>query len=334
MLDTLPPSVTKALRCDVPSRTFRHLTAVDQIGAAVEDPSTLLWLDLTHPTEDELSRLAERFHLHPLAVEDALHGHQRPKIEEYEGFFFLVFYAATAVKKAPPRVETAELRMFVGTTYLITIHDAPVAELDEAERRWTHAAPQVEEGIAALLYVLLDTVVDHYFPVVDELVEQAEGLEERIYAGQTRDRQFTYELLSLKRCLLDLRRLIGPERDVLNVLTNRDSPVFGEHTLIYFRDIYDHVARLADTLDLYRDQLSTTMDANLAVVSNDLNKVMRTLTAWSIILMSAAVITGIYGMNFDFMPELHWRFGYPLILGLIALVGFLLWRFFKHLRWF
>ena len=192
----------------------------------------------------------------------------------------------------------------------------------------------MEEGIAALLYVLLDTVVDHYFPVVDELVEQAEGLEERIYAGETRDRQFTYELLSLKRCLLDLRRLIGPERDVLNVLTNRDSPVFGEHTLVYFRDVYDHVARLADTLDLYRDQLSTAMDANLAVVSNDLNKVMRTLTAWSIILMSAALITGIYGMNFDVMPELHWHFGYPLALGLIALVGFLLWRLFKHLRWF
>src|SRR5258706_8897102 len=188
MLDTLPPSVTKALRCDVPSRTFRHLTAVDQIGAAIEDPSTLLWLDLTHPTEDELGRLAERFHLHPLAVEDALHRHQPPKIEEEQGLFFLVFYAASAVKKAPPRVETAELRMFVGATYLITIHDTPVAELDEAERPWTRAAQQVEDGIAALLYVLLDTVVDHHFTAVDELVEQAEGLEERIYSWETRDR--------------------------------------------------------------------------------------------------------------------------------------------------
>ncbi len=332
MLETLP-SVTKALRCDVRTRAFRHLSDVEQLGHA-DDRDTLVWLDLTHPGEDELARLAKHFPLHPLALEDALQGHQRPKIEEYDDFFFLVFYAAVAGKTEQFAVETTELRMFVGANYLITIHDAPVAELDEAERRWTRNAQQVEWGIGTLLYSLLDTLVDRYFPLVDELVEQAERLEDRIYAGQARERQFTYDLLGLKRSFLELRRLIGPERDVLHTLTDRDSPVFNEHTLVYFRDVYDHAARLADTLDLYRDQLTSTMDASLAVVSNDLNKVMRTLTAWSIILMTGALIAGIYGMNFDNMPELHWGFGYFGALGLITLVSVLLWRYFKHLRWF
>jgi magnesium transporter len=185
-----------------------------------------------------------------------------------------------------------------------------------------------------LLYSLLDTLVDEYFPVADGLVERAETLDERIFAGGGRDAHFTYDLLALKRRLLDFRRLVTPERDVLNVLTNRESLVFNERTLVYFRDVYDHLARLADTLDLYRDQLAGTMDANLSLASNDLNRVMRTLTACSIMLMSGALISGIYGMNFDFMPELHWQFGYPLALGLIALVSLALWRYFKHLKWF
>jgi magnesium transporter len=334
MLETLP-SVNKALHCDVPARTFHHLTHVAELDALAVGPEQLLWLDLERPSAEELAQLAERFHLHPLAVEDAEHGHQRPKIEEYEGFIFLVFYAA-ALGPDGRVLKTTEVRMFAGEAYLITIHDAPLPALDDAERRWTHIAQQVEWGIGVLLYSLLDTFVDGYFPVADGLVERAEDLDARIFAGggRARDTQFAYDLLELKRCLLEFRRLVSPERDVLNVLTNRDSPVFNERTLVYFRDVYDHLARLTDTLDLYRDQLAGTMDANLSLASNELNRVMRTLTACSIILMSAALITGIYGMNFDIIPELHWRFGYLWALGLIALVSLVLWRYFKHLKWF
>jgi magnesium transporter len=164
-------------------------------------------------------------------------------------------------------------------------------------------------------------------------VDRAEALTDRIYGGQQNVRQDTFDLLALKRKVLEFRRFIAAERDVLNVLTNRDSPVFNPHTLIYFRDVYDHVARLADTLDLYRDQVTSTMDATLAIASNDLNKVMRTLTAMSIILMSNALISGIYGMNFVNIPELQWTFGYVYALLLMGGVSYLLWRYFKHLRW-
>jgi magnesium transporter len=170
--------------------------------------------------------------------------------------------------------------------------------------------------------------------VADCLVERADDLDERIFTAGARDTHFTYDLLALKRRLLEFRHFVAPERDVLNVLTNRDSPVFNERTLVYFRDVYDHLARLADTLDLYADQLAGTMNANLSLASNDLNRVMRTLTACSIILISGALIAGIYGMNYDFIPELHWRFGYLWALGLIALVSLGLWRYLKHLKWF
>ena len=172
-----------------------------------------------------------------------------------------------------------------------------------------------------------------YFPVADRLVERSEALTDRIYGEPTRVTQLTLELLALKRQVLEFRRIIAPERDVLNVLTNRDSPVFNSQTLVYFRDVYDHVARLADTLDLYRDQITSTMDATLAIASNELNKVMRTLTAMSIILMSDALISGIYGMNFVNIPELHWKFGYLYALALMCGVSLLLWRYFKHVRW-
>lgn len=332
MLETLP-SVNKAVRCDVSARAFQHLTNIAELDAVGVDPEHLLWLDLERPTSEELARLAARFHLHPLAVEDAETGHQRPKIEEYEGFVFLVFYAAT-LSEDGRSMETPELRIFAGESYVITIHDVPLVALDEAERRWTRNAQQVEWGIGILLYSLLDSLVDDYFPVADSLIERAEDLDARIFAGNGRDQRFTYDLLELKRRLIEMRRLAAPERDVLNVLTNRDSPVFNERTLVYFRDVYDHLARLTDSLDLYRDQLISTMDANLSLASNDLNRVMRTLTAFSIILMSDALITGIYGMNFVLIPELHWHFGYFYALGLIVVVSFVLWWYFKHLEWF
>jgi magnesium transporter len=300
-----------------------------------------------------MAHLAERLHLHPLAVEDALTGHQRPKIEEYDTFFFLVFYALTqhagadhagqgnngvadglaGVIDSNGDIKTQELRVFIGKRYLLTVHDDLIPALDEAEHRWKRNTQQAEWGTGILLYSLLDSIVDQYFPVLDTLVERAEVLDDRIFAGQTRERGFTFDLLELKRTFLELRRIISPERDVLNVLTNRDSPVFNEHTIVYFRDVYDHIARVSDTLDLYRDQLTSTMDASLAIASNDLNVIMRTLTAISIILMSAALITGIYGMNFVNIPELHWGYGYAYALGLMAAVGFGLWLYFKRVHW-
>jgi len=322
----------KAIQCNASEHTFHHINNIEQLHEVRVDPSAIIWLDLENPSEEELTKIAHEFHLHPLAIEDASHEHQRPKVEEYEEFYFVVFYTAT-LRQETQQLDITEVDMFLGQNYLITVHEHPLTELNEVEQRWTRNANKLEWGIGVLLYSMLDTIVDRYFPVVDALVDRAEELEDRMFVERTRSSSFTFDLLDLKKQFLTLRRIATPERDVLNVLTNRDNPLFDEHVIIYFRDVYDHITRLADTIDLYRDQLSTAMDANLSIVSNDLNKVMRTLTVASIILMVDSLIAGIYGMNFVNIPELHLQYGYFAAMILMAILSISLIFAFKRLKW-
>jgi magnesium transporter len=322
----------KAIQCNTKAHNFLHLTDIGEASKVKNAPDTILWLDLESPSQDDLDKVGKEFNLHPLAIEDASHEHQRPKVEEYESFYLVVFYAIHFDNEKQD-LNIYEIDMFLGDNYLITVHHTHSKELEEVEQRWTRNVKQLEWGIGVLLYTLLDTIVDNYFPVVDDLVEQAEDLEDKLFVGGIPQRVFTQELLELKKRFLALRRIATPERDVLNMLTNRDNPIFDTHVLIYFRDVYDHISRLADTIDLYRDQLATIMDANLSIVSNDLNKVMRTLTAASIILMVDALLAGIWGMNFVNIPELHLYYGYFGALMLMALISILLYIFFKRLNW-
>lgn len=326
----------KSIYCDIHNHAFAQTADMQQVTELLNDPKHVFWLDVLNPTEQELATIARLFHLHPLAVEDASNEHQRPKVEEYENFLFLVFHTVN-LDNNKQKLFINELDIFIGQNYLITVHTTPVKELDEVEQRWKRSNTQTEKGIGILVYSLLDTVVDHYFPVADELVDQAENLEDRMFESSqavVRERQLTLDVLALKKQFLAFRRIASPERDVLNMLTNRDSPFFNEHITVYFRDVYDHVTRLNDILDLYRDQLSTIMDANLSIVSNDLNKIMRTLTVMSIILMVDALVVGIYGMNFDFIPELHWHYGYFGVLIFMAIASGLLMLFFRKIKWF
>jgi magnesium transporter len=322
----------KAIQCNTQKHTFRHVTSLEQASEVKNHPDTILWLDLQSPVEEELAQLGKEFGLHPLAIEDASHEHQRPKVEEYDQFYFVVFYTVS-LDKETQELHANEIDMFLGENYLITVHEKPLHELEEVEQRWTRNVKQLEWGIGVLLYTMLDAIVDRYFPIVDELVDQVEELEDHLFTRDIVQNTFTQHLLQLKKQFLTLRRIATPERDVLNVLTNRDNPLFDEHAAIYFRDVYDHITRLADTVDLYRDQLSTTMDANLSLASNDLNKVMRTLTGASIILMVDSLLAGIWGMNFVNIPELHLQYGYFGALALMAILSILLILFFKHLKW-
>ena len=333
MVHTKDASTLKAIHCDTRDHVFRHLTSLEQARDVKNLPNAILWLDLQNPSEQELVKLGQEFALHPLAIEDASREHQRPKVEEYEHFYFVVFYSVSLDAKAAG-LDICELDMFLGKNYLITVHNGHIHELDEVEQRWTRNVNQLEWGVGVLLYTLLDSIVDRYFPVVDEMVNQAEELEDQLFTGAVRQALFTQELLELRKRFLALRRIATPERDVLNTLTNRDNPIFDEHVQVYFRDIYDHITRLADTVDLYRDQLSTIMDANLSIVSNDLNKVMRTLTSASIILMADSLLAGIWGMNFVNIPELRLQYGYYGALICMVVVSLLLLFVFRRLRWF
>lgn len=312
----------------------------DEIGTILDDDDNLLWLDVEQPTPEELHLLAEEFTFHPLALEDATKANQRPKIDVYTDFYFLVCYDVDYVAE-DDRIDEHELHAFIGKNYLITLHNEPIEEVTEVAARFRRNTAEIERGIGVLLYSLLDTIVDHYFPVIDSLGERIEELEEEVFAKTDRvSSQEMQRIFALKRELITLRRVIAPERDAMAVLARRELPIVSEATGVYFQDLYEHVLRVTDAIDVYRDLLSGVLDSylsansnNLALAANNLNAVMKTLTSYSIILMSVTLIAGIYGMNFDNMPELHTRYGYFVALFAMLALGLLLARFFKRKGW-
>lgn len=305
--------------------------AIDQLDSLIDDPNSLIWVDLIDPSDDDFKRIFEEFHFHPLAMEDAQRRHQRPKIDIYEDFFFLVFYAVREPRGAV-YFDTQEIAFFIGSNYLVTVHDGPCAEIDGTVKRWQENIPHGDHaGAAVLLYSILDSIVDNYFPVLDAVAERTDELEQRIFESSGHE---ALELIfQLRKNLLALRRVLAPERDLMGVIARRDVELLGAETSVYFQDVYDHVLRVTDAIDTYRDLLTGALDAYLSVTSNNLNQVMRTLTSWSIILMSLALITGIYGMNFVHMPELRLSFGYYAALAGMMILGATLFAWFKRIRW-
>ncbi|PZR87847.1 MAG: magnesium and cobalt transport protein CorA [Candidatus Nephthysia bennettiae] len=302
------------------------------IGASSE--KDILWLDIEQPTEDDLTLLREEFHLHLLAIEDIRTRNQRPKVDDYGTFVHVVIYAAERAQPTGMAVE--EIDLFYNDHFLIAVHAAPIPALEEAVDRWRRNTEIIENGIGALIYAVLDTVVDSYFPVLDGIEDEIERSEERIFA-QRRNAGYHNEtvegLFALRRELLLLRRVIAPARDVMGTLARRALAHTHADVLPYMQDVYDHVVRTLDTVDTYRDLLTGAMDASLSVTSNRLNQVMKTMTAGSIILMADALIAGIYGMNFKDIPELSWQYGYFYALALMAGVTAILAYCFRRAWW-
>ena len=301
-----------------------------QISDVLGDDGHVLWVDVDDPTPADLQLLGEEFGFHPLAIEDAARRHQRPKLDEYDGFYFIVFYGL-AIDGGRP--QTQEINLFVGKNYLVTVHKGAVATIAETAARWRQNVHQMgaARGIGLLVYSILDAIVDGYFPIVDDLADRIEEIETTVF--DRHDIRAQEAIFRLKKDLLAVRRVLGPERDVMNVLVRRDTPIFGDAQVVYFQDVYDHILRVTDAVDTYRDLLSSALDASLSVTSNRLNQVMKTLTASSIILMSMTLVASVYGMNFDHMPELHWLFGYPWALGLMTAIGVSVYALFRRIDW-
>lgn len=299
------------------------------ISDALEEPGHLLWIDVVDPTAEEMRILGEEFGFHPLALEDAARRHQRPKLDQYDGFLFLVFYGLASEDGRPC---LREIDLFAGKNYLVTVHDGKLPEIRATADRWCRNIEDLgNRGIGLLVYSLLDAIVDGYFPVIDDLSERVEDLEEAIFSRRGTGAQ--EEIFALKKDLLAIRRVLGPERDVMNLLVRRDSPLFGSEQVVYFQDVYDHILRVADAVDTYRDLLSSALDVDLSMTSYRLNEVVKRLTGSSIILMSVTLIAGIYGMNFQQMPELGWGYGYPFALGLMLAVAGGLFLLFRRIGW-
>ncbi|HWV24257.1 MAG TPA: magnesium/cobalt transporter CorA [Thermomicrobiales bacterium] len=301
-----------------------------EIRDVLSNPKALTWIDVDRDHLDSLKRFSDVIHLHPLAIEDATTPHQRPITSRYGETIFVLFYELA--RESNDTIHAYPYSFFVGSNYVVTIRDIARSTLDGVAKRWHEFSEQVQNRNSGfLLYAMLDAIVDEYFPIIDSLGDRIEDLEEVIVNA----RNFTpqRQVVGIRKELFVIRRVLSPSREALNELIRRDTPLIDEETITYMHDVYDHVLRVLDWLDAYRDMASTLFDMQLAMSSHRLDEIMRTLTVASIILMVASLIAGIYGMNFKVMPELHWVLGYPMALGMMMLTGVLLALYFRHRRW-
>ena len=324
-----PAQPRRLIVCEADGRFVSKVNPSD-ISEILKQQGRFVWLDLQAPQETDIALLRDEFNFHPLAIEDATRTHQRPKLDSYDTYYFIVFYCLS-YDSARQRLAAQQVSLFIGANYIVSVHEGPIDAIDTTIRRWQRSEEDFGRDAGALLYALLDAIVDDYFPVIDQLAERVEVIEEQIF--ERFSETVLQEVFSLKRDLLNARRIIAPERDVLNVLLRREVPIFQRNTILYLQDVYDHIVRITDSIDTYRDLLAGALDAFLSVQSNRLNQIVKVLTIASIVLMSDALIAGIYGMNFEFMPELHWPYGYPFALGLMAVVSLALIVFFRWRKW-
>jgi magnesium transporter len=287
--------------------------------------SQSLWFEIDTPEPGELAFLEKELEIHHLTLEDVVKQGQRPKIESFEDYVYLTIHPLE--QKNGLEIEPTEVDLLLGRNWLVLVHYGPVPSLQGpyAQERLSNA---LGRGADFLLYTVVDLIVDSYFPILDQIDEAIDDLEDRLL--ESTDREDMAKLLTLKRSLVHIRRALGPQREIFNQLTRRDFPFVSPECTFYFRDVYDHLIRITEELDSLRDILSGALEIHPASTSNQLNQTMKRLAAWGTILIVITTIAGIYGMNFEYMPELRWRFGYLGVLTLMASVSFGLYYYFRR----
>ncbi len=310
-------------------RVHRDLEAAE-LPARLAEPGGFLWVDLDNGAPEPLSLLDRVFHLHPLVVEDAASPNGRAKFEEFPGYVFVVVRAVRYATETedPHDIETFNLACVLGPNYLVTIHGAHAPGVDVQWERVERSPDLLERGPARTMHAVLDATVDGYFPIVDQLDEFLDSLEQHVFVRFDDDARG--EIFAVKRLVLQLKRHLAPQREVFGALTNRPCALVPPDVQLYFRDVYDHVIRLNESLDAYRDLVGSTMESYLTQVSNRLNVVTKGLTVVATLSVPFVVVSGMWGMNFAEVPLSHWPHGFWLMfaiqLGLGALLVWLLRR--------
>ncbi len=305
---------------------------IEDISEILRFEGQFIWIGLHEPGEDLLRQVQAEFELHDLAVEDAHTAHQRPKLEEYGNSLFVVL---RTVQRNPEtkELEFGETHVFVGPRYVVSVRHGSKYSYADVRHRVESSPQHLKQGPGFVLYAIMDRIVDRYFPVIDELEEQLEELEEHVFSGVMR-REVTERIYHLKRDLMLLKRAAQPLIEVCNRLVRYDVALIPPDTRLYFRDIYDHIIRINESVDNMRELLTAALETNLTLVSVRQNEVMKKLAGWAAMLAVPTAIAGIYGMNFEYMPELHWRYGYPTVMaGMAIACGYLYYRF-KKAGWF
>jgi magnesium transporter len=302
---------------------------VDEAAARRGDDDGFVWLGLHDPSVEELLDVAKRFDLPPLAVEDAMHAHQRPKIEDYDHGYFLVLHTARYID-ASEEVEFGEVHVFTGTGYVIVVRHGAASELRSARERLEQHPELLRLGPAAAVWAVMDKVVDDYQPVVEGIENDVEEVEEVVFEG-TGDQ--TRRIYALRRELAEFYRAVHPLMTALDVLASRAGDRTPKLLRNHLRDVEDHVRRIEEEVTTQRDVLANIFQANLAVIGLQQNEVVRQISGWAAIIAVPTFMASIWGMNFKHMPELSWRLGYPLAIGAMLLVGLVLYRILRRAGW-
>jgi magnesium transporter len=314
-----------------PQGAIRKGLSVDEIRRIVDSGEGNLWVDIDYRNPEQVALLDDVFHFHPLAIEDSVNPNSRVKIEEYKGFLILIVrtIAFREETEDPYDIETVNLTCFLGKNYLVTVHGEHTTPVNATVELIDRKPELAEAGPARLMHAIVDEAVNAYFPIIDQLDEFVDGLEDRVFGSF--DQGALRDIFSVKRLVLSLRRHLAPERDVFAVLTNRPSTLMTLDTQIYFRDIYDHILRINDALETYRELLSNTLDSYLTQVSNRLGSITKTLSVVATITLPFIIVSGMWGMNFEHIPLSHTSHGFwtmlvaQLVLGALLLIG-LKWR--------
>jgi magnesium transporter len=295
------------------------------------DPSHLYWWDLNAPTAEEAEALAGYFRFHPLAIEDCLADIQYPKVDFYETYLYLLIHGVDVDRTREEGFAPKEIDIFLGTNFLVTFHKKETRSVSEVLRRSRENSPIFEYGLDFVLYSILDILVGNYMPVLEELQDEIDTTEDTLFENPKSD--VLRKILSQKRTLLKLKKTIFPQREVINHLARNEHQLIARQTQFYFRDVYDMLYRMAEMTESFRDVTTAMIETYLSTVSNRLNEVMKALTLITTIFMPLTVITGIYGMNFKYMPELNSKYGYPVVLGVMVVVGVGLFTYFRKRNW-
>ncbi len=323
--------VLHLLDYDAVNVTEKDVSSVAESLPFKESP-TVTWLDNSgvHDTKI-IEDVGKHFGIHPLVLEDIANTTQRPKMEEYEDYIYVVLKMAY-VDDTSKEIILEQISLIVGKGYVISFQERRGDVLEPLRNRIRNNKGRVRLcGSDYLTYAIIDAIVDHYFTVLEITGEEIEQLEDRLIAGP--DQDTLNSIYKLKQELVFLRKSIWPTREVASVLQRAEHEIIGESVSVYFRDVYDHTVQVVETVETFRDMASGMLDLYLSTVSNKMNEVMKVLTIFAAIFIPLTFVAGVYGMNFDYLPELHWKWGYFGVLGVMALVAITMIVYFRKKKW-
>jgi magnesium transporter len=306
------------------------IEAISDFLEAAQPPGSFVWVALVEPIPSMLAKMQEEFGLHELAIEDTNRGSQRPKLEEYGNTLFLILHT---IERRDDEFLDGELHIYAGEKFVLTVRHRVTSDFRKVRAELEKDPAFMALGPGTAVHGLVDAVVDRFFPLLDDLEDRLDALEEAIFANGTDRRVAAEKLYALKRDTMCLRRAVTPLEDVSQRLFHHKHPMIREELRPYFRDVLDHVTRIDESLDNLRDMENSAAQTNLSLITLQESEITKRLAGWGAIFMVPTIVGAIYGMNFKHMPELEWAFGYPFALALMAGGSVALWWFFRKIQW-